>query len=78
VEHETVTVTILSLVRAAKESGWDELDLLWLAEQEGVLIDANEDKHVAAFGITPFYVPQAWLEDVKSRPEFQNEEDADE
>jgi hypothetical protein len=72
-DHEPITVTILSSVRAAKETGWDEGDLLWLAKQEGVLIDANDPTHAAAFGISPHYLPAAWVEEVKSRPTRSDE-----
>lgn len=73
--NEPIVVTILGITRAAKQAGWDEGDLLHYARSEGVLIDANDPSHAAAFGISPYYVPQAWLEQVLA--EGQEDEDDD-
>lgn len=66
-DHEAIVVTIIGSGRAAKQAGWQEDDLIWLAQEEDVLIDANDPTHAAAFGISPYYMPAAWVEEVKTR-----------
>jgi hypothetical protein len=68
-DHEPITVTILTSARAAKEAGWDEGDVLDLAKHDGVLIDANNPTHAAAFGVSLFYVPAAWVKRLPTRDE---------
>ena len=72
--HQPIVVTIVSSIAAAKELGMGEADLLQLAKDEEVLIDANDPVHSQVFGISPFYLPQGWLEAVKGRAQPAKEQ----
>jgi hypothetical protein len=66
-ELDRITVTIIGTQRAAQEIGWDVDDVIWTAADEGVLIDSLHAGHAAAFGVSQYYVPEAWLRALPER-----------